>query len=86
MTREPVVCESSNNSFGVILIANLWVCGVWQPQVYVLLRFVLLTLMPLRIAVAHHRLFCIQQRSKETKVCRGLFGSSCILYTIMVFN
>ena len=36
MTREPVVCESSNDPSGVTLIADLQVRGVWQPQVDVL--------------------------------------------------
>ena len=36
MTREPVVCESSNDPFSVIMIADLWVRDVWQSQVYFL--------------------------------------------------
>ena len=36
VTREPVVCESSNDPFSVILIADLRVHGVWQPQLDVL--------------------------------------------------
>ena len=33
VTREPVVCESSNDPSGVTVIADLQVRGVWQPQV-----------------------------------------------------
>ena len=37
VTREPVICESSpGDPSSVTLIADLWVRGVWQPQVDVL--------------------------------------------------
>ena len=39
VTREPVVCESFNNSSVVTLIANLQVLGVWQshlPDYYII--------------------------------------------------
>ena len=37
VTKEPVVCESSSiDPSSVTLIADLWIHGVWQPQVDVL--------------------------------------------------
>ena len=59
VTREPVVCESSNDPFSVIMIADLQVRDVC---------------------------FVFSKGQKETKICRGLFGSSCMLYAIMLFH
>jgi len=37
VTKEPVVCKSSSGDpSNVTLIADLWVCGVWQPHIDVL--------------------------------------------------
>ena len=33
VTKEPIVCESSSTDpSSVTWIADLWICGVWQPQ------------------------------------------------------
>ena len=33
VTREPVVCVSSTSPSGATPIADLQVCGIWQPQI-----------------------------------------------------